>query len=310
MTGRPVRIAIVGVGKIARDQHFPALANNPDFQLVAAVSRHATALEVPIFERLDQLVAAMPDVDAVSLCTPPQGRHALALQAIEAGLDVMLEKPPGASVAEVAQLAARAEAKGATLFATWHSRMAPAVEPARGWLAGKQIRSIEVNWKEDVRRWHPGQTWIWQPGGLGVFDPGINALSVLTAVMSRPVFVTGAELSFPANCQAPIRASIELSDSLGTPIRAEFDFLQTGEQTWEMVFDTDDGPLHLSAGGARLAGGGRSLIDAPDQEYPALYRHFAELVRNRTSDVDLTPLQLVADAFMLGRRTEVEPFIE
>jgi D-galactose 1-dehydrogenase len=43
-------------------------------------------------------------------------------------------------------------------------------------------------------------------------------------------------------------------------------------------------------------------------EYPALYRRFYELVSGGGSDVDLTPLQLVADAFLLGRRHTVEPF--
>ena len=35
----PIKLAIVGVGKIVRDQHLPAVAGNADFQLVAAASR-------------------------------------------------------------------------------------------------------------------------------------------------------------------------------------------------------------------------------------------------------------------------------
>jgi D-galactose 1-dehydrogenase len=54
-----------------------------------------------------------------------------------------------------------------------------------------------VEWKEDVRQWHPGQQWIWQPGGLGVFDPGINALSIVTWMLPRPIFLTASELVFP-----------------------------------------------------------------------------------------------------------------
>ena len=45
-------------------------------------------------------------------------------------------------------------------------------------------------------------------------------------------------------------------------------------------------------------------------EYTQLYAHFAELVRGRRSDVELAPLQLVADAFLCGPTTEVDPFIE
>ena len=44
------------------------------------------------------------------------------------------------------------------------------------------------------------------------------------------------------------------------------------------------------------------------EEYPQLYAHFASLVRERRSDVDLSPLRLVAEAFQLERRVEVAPF--
>ena len=53
-----------------------------------------------------------------------------------------------------------------------------------------------MDWKEDVTHWHPGQKWIWQAGGLGVFDPGINGLSILTRIMPHGIFLTGAELPF------------------------------------------------------------------------------------------------------------------
>jgi NADPH-dependent 2,4-dienoyl-CoA reductase/sulfur reductase-like enzyme len=48
----------------------------------------------------------------------------------------------------------------------------------------------------------------------------------------------------------------------------------------------------------------------PDGEYPAMYAHFASLVRDRASDVDVDPLRLVADAFLRGRRKIVEAFDE
>ena len=45
------------------------------------------------------------------------------------------------------------------------------------------MKRLLVTWKEDVRHWHPGQQWIWEAGGFGVFDPGINALSIVTKIM-------------------------------------------------------------------------------------------------------------------------------
>jgi D-galactose 1-dehydrogenase len=305
-----IRVAIVGLGKIARDQHIPAIAGTAGIELTAIASRNASIDGIAHFATLDELLDTAADIDAVALCTPPQVRHAQAAAALKAGKHVLLEKPPGATVSELTPLLAAARESGRTLFATWHSRFAPAVEPARNLLADCRITSVVVEWKEDVKVWHPGQAWIWEPGGLGVFDPGINALSILTRILPRPFFLTAAELSFPENRAAPIAADLAFSDATGLPIRAEFDWRQTGPQTWDIRVETDAGPLVLSFGGSRLVHDGRTLVDEKRAEYRGIYRRFVELMDNGVSDVDLAPLVHVADAFMLGRRRTVEPFIE
>ena len=305
-----LRIAIVGFGKIARDQHVGAIAAVQGATLAAVASRNASVPGLPHFATIEELLEMGPPIDAVSLCTPPQVRRAQAAAALAAGKHVMLEKPPGIGAAELDPLVAMATEAKRTLFATWHSRHAPAVEPARKWLATRRIKSVHINWKEDVRVWHPGQTWIWEPGGLGVFDPGINALSILTRILPKPVFVTAAELAFPANCQSPIAANLTLSDISGLPVTAEFDFRQTGPQSWDIVAETDQGRMALSRGGRIMEVDGKVVADAPDEEYPELYRRFIKLAATGESDVDLAPLRLVADAFLLGKRNIVEPFVD
>jgi D-galactose 1-dehydrogenase len=306
----PIRVALIGLGKIARDQHLPAMAADDRFELVAIVSRHATQPGLPSFHTFDELLASGVAFDAVALCTPPQVRHGLARQALEAGKHVMLEKPPGATLSEVEDLRQVAQAQGVTLQTTWHSRHAPAVAPAREWLADKTITAARINWREDVRVWHPGQDWIWEPGGLGVFDPGINALSIATAVLPRPFFLQSAVLHVPENRQSPIQAELDFIDTAGVPVRAEFDFLQTGPQSWDIEVDTDAGLLRLSHGGARLWIDGALVHEAPEAEYPGLYARFAELIAAGESDVDVTPLRHVADAFLLGSRMSAPAFIE
>ena len=96
----PSPVALVGVGKIARDQHIPAIAADPDFTLVAGVSRHATIDGVPNFTDLDGFLADGPPA-VVALCVPPEARTAMALKALAAGRDVLLEKPPAATLGEV-----------------------------------------------------------------------------------------------------------------------------------------------------------------------------------------------------------------
>jgi len=172
----PIRLGLVGYGKIAQDQHVPAIRANPAFQLVAVATQGQPCPGVDNFKSLGELLENGPQVDAIAFCTPPQGRFALVRQALAAGKHVLVEKPPCATLGEAMALVSQAEAQGVSGLFAWHSRYAPGIEAARDWLASRTLQSVQIDWKEDVRKWHHGQAWIWQPGGLAVFDPGINAL--------------------------------------------------------------------------------------------------------------------------------------
>jgi D-galactose 1-dehydrogenase len=172
-----------------------------------------------------------------------------------------------------------------------------------------------VTWKEDVRKWHPGQTWIWQAGGLGVFDPGINALSIVTEILADPIHVSASELLVPENCETPIAANLRFSHSHGAEVSAELDFRKEGDQFWNIAIETDQGSLVLSEGGATLSINGvvqsaATHDNALQGEYPRLYARMARLVRAGAIDMDLAPMAHVADAFLLGKRITVEAFVE
>lgn len=308
------KIAIIGMGKIAHDQHVPVIAKNPDFELAGVVSQRGVYPEgVAGFRTAKELYHAIPDLDAVAICTPPSVRHALAREAMTAGKHVLIEKPPTPTLAELRDLDDEARRRGCVIFTAWHSQYNAAVDEAQRRLKGQRLRSLDIEWKEDVRRWHPGQEWIWQPGGFGVFDPGINALSIVTAILPSPLFIQSADLLFPKNRDTPIAAKIALKLADGSSGRyvADFDWRQTGEQSWNITLETTEAAvLKLSKGGARLEADGRLVVEERPQEYEAIYRRFAELLSTRRSLVDEAPQRLVADAFMLGRRLEVEPFNE
>lgn len=303
-----IRVAIVGLGKIAHDQHIPAIAASNEFELVAAASLAGKIERVPVFETVDALLSAGIAIDAIAMCQPPQARFDAAAKAIRAGKHVLLEKPPGATLAEVEALTRLAEACNTTLFAAWHSRYAPGVEQARAWLAERDIRRVDIVWKEDVRRWHPGQQWIWEPGGFGVFDPGINALSIATHILPQHFYLRDGRLEIPANRAVPIAAELNMVGIEGAPVHAVFDWRQEGPQTWDIAAETDAGTICLSVGGARLAIDGVERDVGPEREYPEIYARFARLIGDRRSDVDRTPLRLVADAFMRCRQIGTNPF--
>ncbi|MFN4141559.1 Gfo/Idh/MocA family protein [Aestuariivirga sp.] len=305
------RLGIIGLGKIAQDQHLPVVAKNPDFELAAVVSSRGGHGEVPAFRTPAELFRSGLALDAVSLCMPPEPRYAIARDALDAGLHVLMEKPPTPTVGELDAIAAHARTKGRILFTTWHSQYNAAVDEAKRLLAGKAVSRLHVSWKEDVRHWHPGQEWIWEPGGFGVFDPGINAFSIVTKILPQPIFVATCVLETPENKSTPIAAKITFKPSWEgeAKLTAELDWRQTGEQSWNIDVETADGlKLQLRKGGTELHVGGTEVIAAPMAEYEGIYAHFAELLRSGRSHVDGAPLRLVSDCFMLGRRRETEAF--
>jgi D-galactose 1-dehydrogenase len=305
------KIAVVGIGKIALDQHLPSIAKNEHFNLVAGVSRNGAITNVPCFESLADLKKSTLLVDCVALCTPPSVRLVMAKESLDAGWNLLIEKPPTPTVGELLAMQAYAVKRKRVLYATWHSRYNESVDEAKKLLLGKHVDFLRVTWKEDVNRWHPGQEWIWQSGGFGVFDPGINALSIVTKILPEPVFVDSAVIEIPSNSATAIGADIRFKrgDGAKADLSAVFDWRQKGEQTWEIEIGTKDGlKLHLKNGGSVLVVNGEIVKEAVLHEYEDIYAKFARLLKAKKSHVDASPLQLVSDCFMLAKPVVVGKF--
>src|SRR5438270_9288577 len=293
---KPIKIAIIGYGKIAEDQHVPSIQANPRFELVATSSRSGQGV-ARTFTDWRELIRSVEGLQAVAITTPPEPRFEIARECLGAGLHCLLEKPPSAGLAEIADLDCFAQAQGLTLFTTWHAQHNTAVDAAAKALAGKRIKSMEIHWHEDVHKWHPEQQWIWQPGGFGVFDPGINALSIATKIFPGGLFVKSAELAVPENAQTPIAADIIFSSPAANgPLHASFDWRRTEGEEWTISIETSDGHMvRLEDGGAKLILNDEGRRDDGPGEYPDIYRTFVDLIDERRSQVDVAPFRLVAD---------------
>ncbi len=303
---QPLKIAIIGFGKIAADQHVPAIAANDRLELTATVSRSGAGT-ARRFTSYSEMLEAMPELDAVAPATPPPARYDIARACLERGLHVLLEKPPSVTLSEIHDLACIAEAEQQTLFTTWHARHNAAVEAAAKALAGKCIAEMQIVWHEDVRKWHPGQQWIWEPGGFGVFDPGINAFSIMTAIFPGSLFVSQAMLSFPEDAQTAVAAEIDFTSPVADgPLHCSLDWRRSEGEEWTITVRTAEGAeVRLEEGGGKL------LIDGAEQaahgvgEYADIYRKFVQLIDERQRHVDVAPLRLVADCLLLGSRETV-----
>lgn len=304
---KPIRIAILGFGKIAEDQHIPSISANPRFELAAVSSRSGQGPQ-PVFTDWRELIRSVQGLEAVAITTPPGPRYEIARECILAGLHCLLEKPPTAGISEIADLDCLAQAQQVSLYTTWHAQHHSTVDAAAKALAGKRIRSMEILWHEDVHKWHPGQQWIWDAGGFGVFDPGINAFSIATRIFPGPLFVRDSSLSFPENAQTPIAADVNFFSPVADgPLTASLDWRRSEGEEWTIAIETADGiRVRLEDGGAKLLLDGESHADDGPGEYPDIYSYFADLIDERRSHVDVAPLRLVADCLLAGRRKVVE----
>ena len=299
---KALRIGIVGLGKIAIDQHLPAIAADPHFTLAATVDRSGAQAGINFTSHTAMLSAG--GLDAVAITTPPGPRHAIARDCIDAGLHVLLEKPPTATLAEIDDLAGHAAQRGVSLFTAWHAQHNEAVAAAADLLEGQRVRDMAINWHEDVDKWHPGQRWIWQAGGFGVFDPGINAFSIASLIFPGTLIVREAGLLFPEGSDTPIAADISFASDAGSgTLACSLDWRRTAGEEWTIAIVTEAGQrIELRDGGARLLVDGELRVERKTGEYPAIYRRFAALIADAECAVDSVPLRLVADCLLVGKR--------
>jgi D-galactose 1-dehydrogenase/L-arabinose 1- dehydrogenase len=123
----PHRIAVIGLGEIGLKRHLPVIDANPCFEIVASAKRHPVVAPLGGRQYRDyrEMLAKEPGIDAVAICTPPDVRCRIALDAIAAGKHVLLEKPPFSTLAEFRRVRLAAERAGVTLLGGWHSQMSP-----------------------------------------------------------------------------------------------------------------------------------------------------------------------------------------
>ena len=89
---------------------------------------------------------------------------------------------------------------------------------------------------------------------------------------------------------------------------AAFDWRQTGPQIWQIIFEAGDERFDFAQGGDDADNTAEGEESGLSSEYRTMYRRFVSLVQDGKSEVDLAPLRLVADAFMVGRTTAADAF--
>jgi predicted dehydrogenase/nucleoside-diphosphate-sugar epimerase len=277
---RPLRVAIVGVGKMGL-HHAATLQRCAEHAvLVGAVdasggSRQAFSALYPsvmMHARLDELLATSA-VDVLHVCTAPATHVAIAQQALEAGVHVYIEKPIAPTTEEVQSLLRMARAQGVSVCAGHQLLYEPPMEAMRTLLPslGELVHVESYFSFRTVRR---------MPGGRAPLRSDLQLLDVLP----HPVYLL---LDLLARAQP--KSAVRLASLEAGPPGTVHALVRRGNLTASLVVTLEGRPVEstLKAVGTngtveadfvrgtvrRLLGPGTSGIDKVFQPYRLAVQH-------------------------------------
>lgn len=164
---KKIAFAVVGCGHIGQ-RHATMVKRNNESHLVALVeidNSKTAALQaefqVPVFSTLTDLLASGIAFDVANICTPNNLHASLAIQALEAGHHVVVEKPMALSKADCEEVIFTSIRKNRSVFCVMQNRYSPPSvwlkEVVTSGILGK-IYSVQINcyWNRDHRYYKPG----------------------------------------------------------------------------------------------------------------------------------------------------------
>jgi len=200
-----VRIGIIGTGAIARGAHMANYAKLDDVEIVAVCdadekAMNAAAEQYGVPKRYADYrdIAADPDIDAVSVCTPNFMHKDPTVACLRAGKHVLVEKPIAMNAAEGAEMVRAAEESGRVLAVGLHFRYDPSVEALRrfrdeGGFGDVYYSRVHILRRRGIPGWGCFGDKARQGGGAMV-DIGVHYLYIALYVMGfpKPVSAAGA----------------------------------------------------------------------------------------------------------------------
>jgi predicted dehydrogenase len=282
-----IGVAIVGTG-FGQKIHLPGFQHHPRTEVVAIYNRDlskakavAARNHIPYaFNNLDKILS-LPEVDAVSISTPPFLHYEMGKAALEAGKHLLLEKPMNMNARETKELHHLAQTKGLVATADFEFRFVPAWQLLAEYLNQGyvgNIRLIKIDWLVTSRA-NPDRPWNWysrkEQGGGALGAVGSHAFDYLSwlfgpvkklagylscAIAQRPDPQAGGQLK-PVDADDTCMIILELAD--GTPCQLTISSVTYhGRGHWVEVYG-DEGTLVLGSDNLKDYVHGFKLFAAP-----------------------------------------------
>lgn len=197
---KPVQLGIIGCGNIS-DAYFNGAARSSLVKVKACADmRHEAALAKATQHGVQALsveaLLADPEIDIVINLTIPDAHAPVAMQVLNAGKNVYLEKPLSAKLADAQKLMAHANAKGLrvgcapdTFFGAGHQATRRAIDTGR---IGKPVAGCVAVLGHGAESWHPNPEFFYKPGGGPILDMGPYYVTQLVNLLGPVLRVSAA----------------------------------------------------------------------------------------------------------------------
>lgn len=264
MAGRKVNWAVVGIGDIVRKRVAPALLQQPDSNLYACMTRNPseknddlkTLNPEKVYTDFEKMIAD-PKIDAVYLATPVYLHAPQTIAAIQAGKDVLVEKPMALNSSETEAMCLAAEKANRRLAVAYYRRYFDRFQLVKDMIEQGDFGQI-VLVRMMFNEWYgldasESMDWRVDPklsGGGVLMDVGSHRLDLLAWWFGLPEKIVAEIRSQTHNIEVDDSASILGVFSNGTPFTASFnwnskvggDEIQILGTKAEVILSPCDGP--------------------------------------------------------------------
>ena len=210
---KKLKIAIIGAGGICQYAHAPAYLNMDNVEVVGVcdivIERAKEIAEMfgaKVVTEDYKEILKIDGLDAVDICTPNYMHSVIAVDTLNAGINVFCEKPDAVSVAEAEKMKAAAEKSGKTLMVMRNNRYLGISSYLKEYIKDGKMGNIyaaRCGWQR--RRGIPGKggwfTTKAQSGGGPLIDLGVHMIDLSIWLMGnpKPVSVSGCTYEKFAN---------------------------------------------------------------------------------------------------------------
>lgn len=162
-----IKFAVAGVGLIGK-RHAAMISSNNSAELVAVcdirpAGETGYAGDVPYYSNLAEMLKSHPEIDVVNICTP-NGLHAqMAIDALDAGKHVVIEKPMALTKADAERVIFKSLQMSKNAFVVMQNRYSPPAQWLKDMINNRRLGDIfmvQVNcyWNRD-ERYYTGNNW-------------------------------------------------------------------------------------------------------------------------------------------------------